>query len=346
MKRKGNLYAEICDPENIKVAFENAIRGKSGIRTIREISKNPDPYLKETHDILKEERFVNGKYNTFQLKERGKDRVIHSLPFFPDRIIHHAIVQVCGPIWIKSFIRDTYASIPGRGIHDGVRRIKRIMPQCKGWYALKCDITKFYPSVDHTILKTLLRKQIKDKPLLRLFDTIIDSAPGIPIGNYLSQYFGNIILSSFDQWIKHKKKVKYYFRYCDDFVVIAKDKHYLHELRIEIEAKLNELKLRLKGNWQVFPVSARGIDFLGYRFWPHKTLIRRTTIQRFKERLKIKRMTLNEAIRLAHVTGSFKGWLRYADSARLINKYVLPSKSRVKNYLRQLRHRLSQPPAS
>jgi retron-type reverse transcriptase len=346
MKRKGNLYAEICDPENIKVAFENAIRGKSGIRTIKEISKNPDPYLKETHDILKEERFVNGKYNTFQLKERGKDRVIHSLPFFPDRIIHHAIVQVCGPIWIKSFIRDTYASIPGRGIHDGVRRIKRIMPQCEGWYALKCDITKFYPSVDHTILKTLLRKQIKDKPLLRLFDTIIDSAPGIPIGNYLSQYFGNIILSPFDQWIKHKKKIKYYFRYCDDFVVIAKDKRYLHELRIEIEAKLNELKLRLKGNWQVFPVSDRGIDFLGYRFWPHKTLIRRTTIQRFKERLKIKRMTLNEAIRLAHVTGSFKGWLRYADSARLINEYVLPSKSRVKNYLRQLRYRLSHPPVS
>jgi retron-type reverse transcriptase len=346
LKRKGNLYAEICDPENIKVAFENAIRGKAGIRTIREISKNPDPYLQEIYSILKEERFVNGKYNTFLLTECGKDRIIHSLPFFPDRIIHHAIVQVCGPIWIKSFIRDTYASIPGRGIHDGVRRIKRIIPQCEGWYALKCDITKFYPSVDHDILKSLLRKQIKDKPLLQLFDTIIDSAPGIPIGNYLSQYFGNIILSPFDQWIKHKKKVKYYFRYCDDFVVIAKDKRYLHELRIEIEAKLNELKLRLKGNWQVFPVSDRGIDFLGYRFWPNKTLIRRTTIQRFKERLKIKRMTLNEAIRLAHVTGSFKGWLRYADSARLIMKYVLPSKSRVKNYLRQLRRRLSQSTAS
>lgn len=342
MKRKGNLYAEICDPENIKVAFENAIRGKSGIRTIREISKNLDPYLKEIHDILKEERFVNGKYNTFELKERGKDRVIHSLPFFPDRIIHHAIVQICGPIWIKSFIRDTYASIPGRGIHDGVRRIKRIMPQCEGWYALKCDITKFYPSVDHTILKNLLSKQIKDKPLLRLFDTIINSAPGIPIGNYLSQYFGNIALSPFDHWIKHHKKIKYYYRYCDDFVIIMQDKHHLHELRIEAEAKLKELKLILKNNWQVFPISDRGIDFLGYRFWPDKTLIRRTTIQRFKERLKIKRMTLNETIRLVQVTGSFKGWLRYADSGRLINKYVLPSKSRVRNYLRKLRQHLSK----
>lgn len=346
MKRKGNLYAQIYDPVNIKVAFENAIRGKSGIRTIREISKNPDPYLQEIHDILKEERFVNGRYNTFELKEHGKDRVIHSLPFFPDRIIHHAIVQICGPIWIKSFIRDTYASIPGRGIHDGVRRIKRIMPQCEGWYALKCDITKFYPSVDHTILKNLLSKQIKDKPLLQLFDIIIDSAPGIPIGNYLSQYFGNIALSPFDHWIKHHKRIKYYYRYCDDFVIIMQDKHHLHELRIEAEAKLNELKLLLKRNWQVFPVSSRGIDFLGYRFWPHKTLVRRTTIQRFKERLKIKRMTLNETIRLVQVTGSFKGWLRYADSGRLIKKYVLPSKSRVRNYLRKLRQHLSKSPIS
>ena len=346
MKRKGNLYAQIYDPENIKVAFENAIRGKSGIRTIREISKNPDPYLQEIHDILKEERFVNGRYNTFELKERGKDRVIHSLPFFPDRIIHHAIVQICGPIWIKGFIRDTYASIPGRGIHDGVRRIKRIMPQCEGWYALKCDITKFYPSVDHTVLKDLLSKQIKDKPLLQLFDIIIDSAPGIPIGNYLSQYFGNIALSPFDHWIKHHKKIKYYYRYCDDFVIIMENKHDLHELRIEAEAKLNALKLLLKSNWQVFPISSRGIDFLGYRFWPHKTLVRRTTIQRFKERLKIKRMTLNETIRLVQATGSFKGWLRYADSARLINKYVLPSKSRVRNYLRQLRQHLSQATSS
>lgn len=346
MKRKGNLYAQIYDPVNIKVAFENAIRGKSNIRTIKEISKNPDPYLQEIHDILKEERFVNGRYNTFELKERGKDRVIHSLPFFPDRIIHHAIVQICGPIWIKSFIRDTYASIPGRGIHDGVRRIKRIMPQCEGWYALKCDITKFYPSVDHTILKGLLSKQIKDKSLLQLFDTIIDSAPGIPIGNYLSQYFGNIALSPFDHWIKHHKKIKYYYRYCDDFVIIMQDKHHLHELRIEAEAKLKELKLLLKRNWQVFPISSRGIDFLGYRFWPHKTLVRRTTIQRFKERLKIKRMTLNETIRLVQVTGSFKGWLRYADSDRLINKYVLPSKSRVRNYLRKLRQHLSKSPIS
>lgn len=346
MKRKGNLYAQIYDPVNIKVAFENAIRGKAGIRTIREISKNPDPYLQEIHDILKEERFVNGRYNTFELKERGKDRVIHSLPFFPDRIIHHAIVQICGPIWIKSFIRDTYASIPGRGIHDGVRRIKRIMPQCEGWYALKCDITKFYPSVDHTILKNLLSKQIKDKPLLRLFDIIIDSAPGIPIGNYLSQYFGNIALSPFDHWIKHHKKNKYYYRYCDDFVIIMQDKHHLHELRIEAETKLEELKLILKNNWQVFPISDRGIDFLGYRFWPDKTLIRRTTIQRFKERLKIKRMTLNETIRLVQVIGSFKGWLRYADSGILINKYVFPSKSHVRNYLRKLRQHLSKTPIS
>jgi len=225
----------------------------------------------------------------FELIERGKHRVIHALPFFPDRIIHHAIVQVLGPIWIKTFIRDSYSSIPGRGVHDGVRRIKRIIPNCKGWYALKCDIRKFYPSIDHDTLKAIIQAKIKDPSVLKILDTIIDSEAGVPIGNYLSQYFGNVVLNPFDHWIKEDKAVKYYFRYCDDFVLLDPSKERLHELKKEIEDYLKGLKLTLKGNWQVFPIDARGVDFMGYRFWHDKTLVRKTTIKRFKERLKIKR---------------------------------------------------------
>ena len=342
MKRYGNLYAQICDIENIQVAYENARRGKSKTRPVMKVDENPNCYLLKIQQILEDEVFVNSKYNTFELIERGKHRVIHALPFFPDRIIHHAIVQVLGPIWIKTFIRDSYSSIPGRGVHDGVRRIKRIMPNCKGWYALKCDIKKFYPSIDHDTLKAIIQAKIKDPSVLKILNTIIDSEAGVPIGNYLSQYFGNVVLNPFDHWIKEDKAVKYYFRYCDDFVLLDPSKERLHELKKEIEGYLKGLKLTLKGNWQVFPIDVRGVDFMGYRFWHDKTLVRKTTIQRFKERLKTKRMTLNEAIRLRHVIGSFYGWLRYADTGRIINNYVLPAKSRVRSYLGELRQRLSQ----
>ena len=341
MKRYGNLYAQIHDIENLRVAYENARRGKTKTKPVIQVDKNPNCYLLKIQQILENECFVNGEYNTFELIERGKRRIIHALPFFPDRIIHHAIVQILGPIWIKSFIRDSYSSIPGRGVHDGVRRIKRIMPNCKGWYALKCDIKKFYPSIDHDTLKAIIQAKIKDPSVLKILHTIIDSEAGVPIGNYLSQYFGNVVLNPFDHWIKEDKGVKYYFRYCDDFVLLHPSKEKLHELRKEITEYLRSLKLTVKENWQVFPIDARGVDFMGYRFWPDKTLVRKKTIQRFKERLKTKRMTLNEAVRLRHVIGSFYGWLRYADTGRIINEYVLPAKSRVRSYIRELRQRLS-----
>lgn len=326
--------------ENLQVALTNAARGKRGIRSVERVLADPDKYLADLQDILVTERFVNGPYHIFSLTERGKERTIHSLPFFPDRIVHHAVVQVLSPIWIRSMIRDTYASIPGRGIHDGVRRLQRIIPHCDGHYALKCDISKFYPSVDHDTLKHILRRQIKDPKLLRLLDTIIDSGPGVPIGNYLSQYFGNIILSPFDHWIKETKRVRYYFRYCDDFVIIDGSKQHLHELRREIESELRGYGFSLNPNWQVYPISVHGIDFLGYRFWPDKTLLRKRTIQSLKQRLKVRRPTMSESVRVINATGSFKGWLRYADNRGLVNTLTYPARCRSRRYLGHLRQRL------
>jgi RNA-directed DNA polymerase len=340
MKRHGYLYEQIYDRENLQVALTNAAKGKRGIRSVERVLADPDKYLTELQDILATERFVNGPYHVFNINERGKDRTIHSLPFFPDRIVHHAIVQVCAPIWIRSMVRDTYASIPGRGIHDGVRRLQRIVPQCDGHYSLKCDITKFYPSVDHDILKGILRSQIKDPKLLRLLDTIIDSGPGVPIGNYLSQYFGNIILNPFDHWLKDEKKVRLYFRYCDDFVIIHESKQYLHGLRQEIESTLKGYGFILKLNWQVSPISDRGIDFLGYRFWPYKTKLRKTTLKNFEHRLKCRRMTLNEAMRLRDAIGTYKGWLKYCGNRGFKRTRVLPVRARYNKYIRRLRRNL------
>lgn len=340
MKRYGFLYEQVHDIENLRVALHSASKGKGEIRSVKRVLSDPDTYLKRLQQTLIEESFVNGRYHVFGVTERGKQRVIHSLPFFPDRIVHHAIVQVCGPIWTRSMIRDTYASIPGRGIHDGVRRVQRVIRHCDGFYALKCDITKFYPSVNHDVLKGLLRGQIKDEKLLSLLDIIVDSGPGIPIGNYLSQYFGNIVLNPFDHWIKEEKRVRHYFRYCDDFIAIHPCKQFLHDLRFEIEKELCSIDLQLKGNWQVFPVSVRGIDFLGYRFWPTRTKLRKTTLRNFERRLKCRRMTLNQALRVRNYIGTYKGWLKYCDSRGFRRSRVLPVRNRYRNYLKRLRRRL------
>ena len=182
-------------------------------------------------------------------------------------------------------------------------------------YCLKLDITKFYPSVDHTILKALLRKKIKDNDLLWLLDEIIDSAPGLPIGNYLSQYLANYYLTFFDHWLKETMRVRYYFRYADDLVILAPDKQYLHDLLKQIKTYLeSHLKLQVKQNWQVFPVQERGIDFVGYRFYHTHVLLRKSIKKNFARMLRKNPDPKSIA--------SYNGWLKHCNSKRLLYKLL------------------------
>jgi len=325
MKRYGNLYHKIYDMDNIHMAHENAKRGKKHYHEVKMVDTNPEFYFEHIQSILKNKTFQNSEYKVF-IKKGKKDRTIHKLPYYPDRIIHHCIVQVLEPIWVSWLIKDTLACLSGRGIHKGVKRIKQMLrtdPEgtC---YCLKMDVKKFYPSVDHDVLKGLIRRKIKDNDLLWLLDEIIDSEPGIPIGNYLSQYFGNLYLSGFDHWMKEEKGCKNYYRYCDDVVVLCADKSRLHELRKEVEQYLNnELNLKLKENWQIFPVDKRGIDFLGYRFYHGYTLLRKSITKRMKNRLKTiqrKGLTLNPVQVISSVM-SYYGWLKHANCRNLLNKY-------------------------
>jgi hypothetical protein len=184
------------------------------------------------------------------------------------------------------------------------------------------DIKKYYPSVDNEILKTIIRKNIKDKNLLWLFDEIIDSTKGIPIGNYLSQYFGNLYLSELDHITK--AKTKYYFRYADDIVILHKSKTVLHQLKDEIEYYLNNnLNLILKENWQVFPVEKRGIDFLGYVFFHDYTLLRKTIKKRFVKTVNriIKKHNNLTHTEILNSIMSYYGWFKYSNCKNLQNKY-------------------------
>src|SRR3972149_5917062 len=276
MKRLNNLYEKIYDYSNIELAHHNARKGKQHYVQVKKVDKCPEKHFLLIQEMLRTKSFKNSEYKVFKRIEGGKEREIYKLPYFPDRIIHHCVLQIVLPIWTKSLITDTYACVKGRGIHKGVNRIKAALRDRENTkYCLKGDIRKFYPSVNHEILKGKIRRKIKDRDLLWLFDSVVDSTDGIPIGNYLSQHFGNLYLSDFDHWAKENQGCKYYFRYCDDLVILHSDKTFLHDLKNRISEYLSHtLNLTLKDNWQVFPVDVRGIDFLGYRFFHDYTLLR------------------------------------------------------------------------
>ena len=229
-------------------------------------------------------------------------------------------------IWRKVFIKNTYSSIRGRGIHKCVKDLYKDLHNNveETQYCLKLDIRKFYPSIDHEILYSIIQKKIKDKWLLTLLKEIIDSAEGVPIGNYLSQFFANLYLTYFDHWIKEEVKCKYYYRYADDIVILDSDKSRLRNILIAIKFYFhNILKLQLKPNYQVFPIEKRGIDFVGYIF-RHKYILLRKSIK--TKMLRLVNLYLNKKISKLTFESrmtSYRGWLKFCNSkhiSRIIEK--------------------------
>ena len=315
MKRKSNLYSEICSIENLMLADAKARKGKALQPGVQIHDKNRGCNLIALHEILCNKTYRTSAYTSFKIYE-PKEREVFGLPYYPDRIVHHAIMNVLEPIFTAVFTGDTYSCIKGKGIHGAAKTIRKsLQDRQTTQYCLKLDIRKFYPSVDHAILKQLVRRKIKDASLLWLLDEIIDSSPGLPIGNYLSQYLANLYLTWFDHWIKEVKRVKYYSRYADDIVILAPDKPYLHELLAEIKQYLGDnLKLVVKDNYQVFPVAGRGIDFVGYRFYHTHTLLRKSIKQNFARMLAKRRNPASIA--------SYMGWLKHCNSKNLIKKLL------------------------
>lgn len=317
MKRIGNLYQKIISIENLQVADEKAQKGKKNQYGVKLHNKNRKANIEELHRMLKNRSYRTSEYDIFKVYE-PKEREVYRLPYFPDRIAHHAVMNVLEPIFLANFTADTYSCIKGKGIHAAANAVKKALQDKPGTtYCLKMDIKKFYPNVDHDCLKALLRKKFKDDDLLWLMNEVVDSAPGLPIGNYLSQYFANFYLSYFDHWMKEGKRIKYYFRYADDLVILSDDKSYLHSLLAEIQDYLDtNLKLTVKQNYQVFPVASRGIDFVGYVFYHSHTLLRKGIKKNFA------RMMKNNPNRAS--IASYNGWSKHCDSKHLLKK-LLPN---------------------
>ena len=324
MKRAGNLFEKIVDMDNLRLADKKARRNKAYTREIREHDKHAEEDLEKIRQSLIDGTFKTSEYYFFKVFE-PKERDIARLPYYPDRIVHHALLNVLEPIWRSLFTADTYSCIKGRGIHSCARKLtKALKKDPEGTkYCLKLDIRKFYPSTKHDVLKRVIRRKIKDERVLAILDEIIDSVPdpGVPIGNYPSQYFENVLLSYFDHWLKENVGVKYYYRYADDMVFLSDSKEELHRILGLVRDYLStELQLELKRNYQIFPVESRGIDFVGYVFYHTHTRLRKSVKQRLARKVS----------RLIRAKGSLTtrdfdialapwwGWAKYCNSINLI----------------------------
>jgi RNA-directed DNA polymerase len=340
MKRIGNIYSKICDIDNIAVAHKMARKDKIHYTEVQKVDANPDYYFAEIQKTLVNKTYKVGEYKCKTIDERGKQRLIMKLPYYPDRIIQWAVMLQIEQYFIKTLCYHSCASIPCAGnarVHKLMNKYRRLYDYD---YCLDIDVRKFYPNIDRDILKTQLERKFKDKDLLWLLFQIVDSSPkdenslddkyvrGIPIGSYLSQYLANFYLAHFDHWLKEEKHLKCVVRYMDNIIILSNDKNELHQLRKEIEIYLwNNLHLKLKGNWQVYPLAARPIDFIGYRYGKDYTLLRKATCQRFKRLCyKIHRNNYCSEHDYRSLT-SYYGVLKWCDSKRLWNKYysfILP----------------------
>lgn len=321
MKRHGNLWAQIIAKENLLLAHKNAKKGKAFYSEVKMVDSDPDHYIALMHKALAAKEFSTSPYEIEDRFDGRKMRTIYKLPYFPDRIVQHALLNIIGPILVNTFIRDTFQSIVGRGTLDAHNRVKAtIRSSDRPKYALKVDIHKYYPSVNNDILKAQVRRKIKCPDTLWLIDNIIDSMQGLPIGNYTSQHLGNLYLNEFDWWVKQELRPKAYFRYCDDIVFMHDVPQELMKIKARAERKLSQLKLCIKPSWNIYNIEKQGVDFVGYVFKPESTRVRKNIAANFKSTCqKFTKIKVLPDTALNSIM-AYKGWFKPASAKHLWRK--------------------------
>lgn len=329
MKRIGNIYEKITRLENIESAIFHAAKGKSSRKNVSKILDCPTYYAMKIQEMLKEHTYIPSPYIEMKILDgvRKKERIIYKPHFYPDQVIHWALMLQIEDILMKGMYEFCCASIKGRGLLYGKRHLDKILVDDRKYtkYCLKLDVKKFYPSIDKEILKQKFRKRIKDKETLHLIDLIIDSSDeGVPIGNFTSQWFANFYLQDLDHYIKEELKVKYYIRYMDDMVLFSNNKKELHKVKKAIDEFLDKEHLKIKENWQLFKTDSRPLDFLGYRFYRGYSTLRRGNFLRIKRRAK--KISKKEELNFHDAAAmlSYSGWLKHCDSYNYQQKYIKP----------------------
>jgi retron-type reverse transcriptase len=287
MTRVGQLLAAIADPGNLRLAFWKASKGKRAKADCRAFQENLDANLSALRAELLAGRAGVGGYHYFTIHD-PKERTICAA-HFRERVLHHALMNLCEPVLERAAIFDSYACRQGKGQLAAIRRAESYARRY-GWF-LKMDVRKYFDSVKHAVLQGLLRRKFKDSVVLALFDQVLASyqtAPGrgLPIGNLTSQHFANFYLAPLDRFIKEQLRRGAYVRYMDDFVVWGESDADLRTVWREVEAFLAaELRLALKPNVGLNR-TAFGMDFLGYRVFPQELRLARRSKLRFARKFR------------------------------------------------------------
>ncbi len=276
-------------------AWKEFIKGKRNKRDVQEFQLNLMDSIFELHRDLKSFKYNHGGYKAFKIND-PKPRNIHKASA-RDRLFHHAIYRILYPFFDRTFISDSFSCRNNKGTHKALNRFRSFSyviskNHTKTCWILKCDIRKFFENINHEILIEILKRYIPDKNIIWLLEKVIysfSSKPntGLPLGNLTSQLFVNIYMNEFDQFVKHKLKVRYYIRYADDSVILSKSKTWLENLIEPIRAFLsNKLKLELHSDKIYIKTLASGIDFLGWVHFPDHRILRNTTKKRMFRRIK------------------------------------------------------------
>lgn len=322
MKTYKRLWDAFISPENFDLAARKAVKSKKSRKSVQKFLAHRQELLNKLRNDIITGKYKTSPYKTFIIRE-PKERVIYNLPLYPDHILHHALINVLGPIWQKSFIKDSYACIPGRGLHAASQRTMQFVRRNK--FVLQCDIRKFYPSIDHKIMMNILSEKIHDRRILRILHDVVWSVGGdknLPIGNLTSQWMGNVYLDKLDKFVKQVLHWRDYIRYCDDFCLYGNNKSELWWAKRKIEwfifEKLNMVLSKSNLRW----VSA-GISFIGYRHFKKFKKLRRWTALKIKRRL---RNVILHKDRSRFATGQLAaayGWTKWACSYNYRLKIVL-----------------------
>lgn len=342
MKLWHTIYSNLITFENLIESYQEFKREKRKSLELLKFERHLEDNLFSLFKKLKNKTYRPGRYTGFYIND-PKVRLIHKAGI-KDRVVHHLVSRQLERIFETSFIAHSYACRKNKGTHKGVHDLQRFAwivgrGNTKTCFALKCDIKRYFASINHDILFRMLSRKIKDQPFLSLLRKIIDSfsithGKGLPIGNLTSQLFANIYLNELDQFIKHELKVKYYLRYTDDFIILSSNRRYLENLLQPIQTFLkNQLDLDLHPNKIIFLTLQSGIDFLGYVVFHHHILPRTKTKKRLLRKIKNKIRKYKDG-EISYDTfyqcvQSYLGFLAHCNSYSLQKKIIDLVKSEV-----------------
>lgn len=334
MKTYKNLFDHICSFENLLWAARKAQKGKRSKHHTARFYTELEKELIQLQRELKSGHYQPGPYRAFYIYD-PKKRLISAAPY-RDRVVHHAVCNIIEPLFEKTFIYDSYANRKGKGTHRAIQRYQEFCR--KNDFVLKCDIKKYFPSIDHEILKQEIRRKIACQKTLQLIDKIIDSSNpqeeiieyfsgddlftpfnrrrGLPIGNLTSQFFANVYLNRFDHYIKEKMNCHHYIRYVDDFVIFENDKKKLQEIKKWMVVYLSGWRLKMnEKKFRIYRVE-EGVEFLGHRIFREFRLLKKQNIIRFKRRLRrYQEAFFKGDLSMEKLTQSIKSWVAHASHA-------------------------------